>query len=87
MYLFSKAQLDGGLRLPPVTSLVAIAELSSLFLPVSSTVSILEVIRTHDGSLTVLCASFHGELSGRNILRIWIFLLRSSTYPALVEKC
>lgn len=53
----------------------------------SSNVSILEVIGTRDGSMNALYASFHGELSGRNILRICIFLSRSSTYAALVGKC
>lgn len=60
--------------------------LFSLLLPVSNTFSVLEGINTHVWSASALYASFHGRLSGRNILRIWLFLLRSPTYPALEKN-
>lgn len=86
IYIFPEAQLERGLLLLLLTFQGAVSELFSLSLPISSTVSILEVISTYDWSVIALYASFHRELSGRNSLRIWLFLLRSPAYPDLVKN-
>lgn len=36
--------------------------------------------------MNALDASFHRELSGRHILRIWLFLLRGPTHPTSVKN-
>ena len=86
IYILSEAQLEAGSCLPLLTFQGAGSQLFLLLLPVSNTFSVLDGISTHVWSSSALYASFHGKLSGRNILRIWLFLLRSLTYPALVKN-